>query len=72
MRAASARLGTYTNFVNLLDLCALTVPVPPALGVAPDPLGPPTSLTLVAPAWADALLVNLAATLDTPATLRSS
>lgn len=23
------RLGTYTNFVNLLDLCALTVPCPP-------------------------------------------
>ena len=23
---ANARLGTYTNFVNLLDLCALAIP----------------------------------------------
>ena len=25
--AVNSMLGTYTNFVNLLDLCALTVPV---------------------------------------------
>ena len=25
----NAQLGTYTNFVNLLDMCALTVPMPP-------------------------------------------
>jgi allophanate hydrolase len=51
----NARLGTYTNFVNLLDLCALTLPVddePPAAA-------PPFSLTLVAPAWCDERLVAL-------------
>ena len=25
--AVNSMLGTYTNFVNLLDLCALTIPV---------------------------------------------
>jgi allophanate hydrolase len=51
-------LGSYTNFVNLLDLCAVTVPVPTAGG---DADLPPPSLTLVAPAWRDELLVTLAA-----------
>ena len=48
-------LGHYTNFVNLLDLCALTMPVGPPL---PD--HPPVSLTLIAPAWADRTLAALA------------
>jgi allophanate hydrolase len=60
--AVNSMLGTYTNFVNLLDLCAVTVPVP-----APDtsdlPARPPTSLTLIAPAWHDATLVTMAATI---------
>jgi allophanate hydrolase len=52
--AVNAKLGTYTNFVNLLDLCALTVPTELA---APD--RPPFSVTFVAPAWHDATLVTL-------------
>jgi allophanate hydrolase len=62
-------LGTYTAFVNLLDLCALTVPTGP---VQPD--RPPNSITLIGPAWSEALLVTAASRLqrDTPATLRMS
>jgi allophanate hydrolase len=57
--AVNSMLGRYTNFVNLLDLCALTLPVPEG---GADRAGPPPSLTLIAPAWADDLLVSLAAT----------
>jgi allophanate hydrolase len=65
--AVNSMLGTYTNFVNLLDLCALTLPV----GL-PSSSGPPPSITLIAPAWSDDVLVSLAAGLrDTPATLRT-
>jgi allophanate hydrolase len=66
---ANAALGTYTNFVNLLDLCALTVPVGPASADAPPP-----SVTLIAPAWADHLLVAVAADLGrtAPAGSRSA
>lgn len=53
----NSMLGTYTNFVNLLDLCAVTVPVPAA---SDDGDGPPTSVTLIAPAWHDDVLVALA------------
>ena len=42
--AVNTMLGTYTNFVNLLDLCALTVPVGDA-----DDGHPPPSVTLIAP-----------------------
>ncbi|MCU1487478.1 MAG: amidase [Actinomycetia bacterium] len=52
---ANSALGTYTNFVNLLDLCALTIPVGP-----PTPEAPPPSVTLIAPAWSDQLLVEVA------------
>jgi allophanate hydrolase len=50
----NARLGTYTNFVNLLDLCALTLPV----GV-PTAAAPPFSVTLIAPAWRDDRLLTI-------------
>jgi allophanate hydrolase len=43
----NAELGTYTNFVNLLDLCALTIPGP----IRGD--GLPSSVTLIAPAHHD-------------------
>jgi len=43
----NTRLGTYTNFVNLLDLCALAVPS----GRRSD--GLPFGVTLVAPSGAD-------------------
>ena len=51
----NAALGRYTSFVNLLDLCALTIPLGGAIGDHP-----PVSLTLVGPAWSDDLLVAVA------------
>ena len=64
-------LGRYTNFVNLLDLCALTLPVPTEHDLATMP---PTSVTLIAPAWHDDVLVSLAARVlgDTPTTRRTT
>lgn len=56
---ANAALGHYTNFVNLLELCALAFPVGPAHRDRP-----PTSLTVVGPAWSDAVLVDLVAQLE--------
>ena len=49
----NTRLGTYTNFVNLLDLCALAVP----FGQRAD--GRPLGVTLMARAGADAALLHL-------------
>jgi allophanate hydrolase len=46
----NARLGTYTNFVNLLDLAALAVPAPRR----PD--GLPFGVTLIGPRGQDAAL----------------
>ncbi len=46
----NSRLGTYTNFVNLLDLCGLAVPA----AIGPD--GRPFGITLLAPAGEDAAL----------------
>ena len=54
----NARLGTYTNFVNLLDLCGIAVPT----GERAD--GRPGSATLLAPAGRDALCASLAARLE--------
>ena len=51
----NARLGTFTNFVNLLDLCAVAVP-----GVQTAD-GRPFGVQLIAPAFADAPLLDLAA-----------
>ena len=56
---ANARLGCFTTFSNLADLCALAVPVG-----ADDVDGPPASITLHGPAWADEALVNTAAALQ--------
>ena len=53
--AHNALLGTYTNFVNLLDLCAVAVPA--AAGSERRPFG----VSLVAPAGADGALLELAA-----------
>ena len=44
---ANGRLGTYTNFVNLLDLAAIAVPGP----FRSD--GRPRGVTLIAPAGRD-------------------
>ncbi|NDV00007.1 allophanate hydrolase [Pseudoroseicyclus tamaricis] len=54
----NSRLGTYTNFVNLMDLCALAVPT------APGPASRPGSVTLLAPAGHDGRLVALAARIE--------
>ncbi|QXC62854.1 allophanate hydrolase [Aquihabitans sp. G128] len=55
----NSMLGTYTNFVNLLDLAAVTVPVAPSGSSAVPAAGPPPSLTLVGPAWSDGLLADV-------------
>jgi len=70
----NAQLGTYTNFVNLLDLCAVAVP-----GGARDD-GLPFGVSLIGPAGADRALLKLAADWraeqaaptagDTPGTVR--
>jgi allophanate hydrolase len=50
----NARLGTYTNFVNLLDLAAIAVPGP----LRRD--GLPAGMTLIGPRGSDAALATLA------------
>ena len=49
----NSRLGTYTNFVNLLDLCGLALPA----AMRAD--GIPFGITLLAPAGQDALLASI-------------
>ncbi len=51
---ANARLGRYTNFVNLLDLCAVAIPA----GQRAD--GLPFGVQLIGPTFADAPLLDLA------------
>ncbi len=50
----NSRLGTYTNFVNLLDLCAIATPAPPRSD------GRPGSVTLIAAHGRDATIAALA------------
>jgi allophanate hydrolase len=49
----NSRLGTYTNFVNLLDLCGLALPA----SIRAD--GIPFGVTLLAPAGQDAMLAGI-------------
>jgi allophanate hydrolase len=49
----NSRLGTYTNFVNLLDLCGLALPA----AIRPDDI--PFGITLLAPAGHDAQLASI-------------
>ncbi len=49
----NSRLGTYTNFVNLLDLCGLALPS----AIRSDDI--PFGITLLAPAGRDALLASI-------------
>ncbi len=51
----NSRLGTYTNFVNLLDMCGIAVPT----GTRSD--GLPASVTLLAASGKDGLTAALAA-----------
>lgn len=54
----NARLGTYTNFVNLMDLCGIAVPT------APRTDGRPGSVTLLAAAGRDGWLASVALALE--------
>ncbi|MEO1089179.1 MAG: allophanate hydrolase [Pseudomonadota bacterium] len=54
----NSQLGTYTNFVNLLDLCGMTVPT------APRTDGRPGSVTLLARGGEDGRLLPLATRLS--------
>jgi allophanate hydrolase len=51
----NTRLGTYTNFVNLLDLCAAAVPAVQVPGTNRS-----FGVTLMAPAWQDVPLAAVA------------
>ncbi|MFE9786812.1 allophanate hydrolase [Nocardia salmonicida] len=62
--AINRRLGTYTNFCNLLDLAAVAIPGKPTAD------GLPFGVMVVVPAFADQLAVDLAARITgTPAPL---
>jgi len=50
----NSHLGLYTNFVNLLGLCAIAIPV----GLLPS--GVPCGVSLIAPAWSEARLCRIA------------
>lgn len=50
----NSRFGTYTNFVNLMDLCGIAVPCGPRSD------GRPGSVTLLAPAGQDARAASVA------------
>jgi allophanate hydrolase len=54
----NAMLGTYTNFVNLLDMCGIALPT----GARVD--GRPGSVTLLAPAGRDALCAAIASAIE--------
>ena len=54
---ANARLGTFTTAANLLDLAVVCVPA----GMRPD--GLPSGVQIIGPAWSDAALCDVAATL---------
>ncbi|MDB5553013.1 MAG: putative glutamyl-tRNA(Gln) amidotransferase subunit [Rhizobium sp.] len=54
----NSNLGSYTNFVNLLDLCAISVPA----GMRSDRL--PSSLTFIASAGRDGFVASIAAAVE--------
>ena len=62
----NTQLGYYTNFVNLLDLCALSVPA----GAREDRL--PCGITLIAPALEDAALARYADWFTRPLSARAA
>ena len=53
-------LGRFTQFVNLLDLAAVTVPA------RQTPDGRPTSLSLIGPAFSEPTLLSVATRLTDP------
>lgn len=54
----NANLGLYTNFVNMLDLCAIAIPC----GFRDNGTG--FGVTLIGPAWSDPALADLARDLE--------
>ncbi|WP_433576217.1 allophanate hydrolase [Nocardia brasiliensis] len=52
------RLGTYTNFCNLLDMAAVAIPG------APTATGTPFGVMVVVPAFADQIAIDIAANLQ--------
>jgi allophanate hydrolase len=56
--ALNANLGAYTNFVNLLDMCAIALPA----GFRDNNTG--FGISLIGPAWADRALLELAVTYE--------
>lgn len=56
--APNNRMGTYTNFVNLMDMCGIAVPT------APRSDGRPGSVTVLAKAGQDALVASIARHLE--------
>lgn len=58
----NSNFGTYTNFVNLLDMCGIAVPTP----ARED--GRPGSVTLLAGKDEDALVASIATSLETAGT----
>ncbi|WP_213934609.1 allophanate hydrolase [Rhodococcus sp. B50] len=66
--AINRRMGTYTNFCNLLDMAAVAVPG------APTTAGEPFGVMIVVPAFADQVAVDVAAALngvDAPSVVES-
>lgn len=61
--ALNSNLGTYTNFVNLMDLCALAIPS----GFTPH--GLPFGVTLIAKAFEEPVLAGVAAAFERVAAL---
>ena len=59
----NSRLGTYTNFVNLLDLCGLALPA------SFTPAGIPFGITLLAPGGNDAKLAGIGRAFEADAKL---
>jgi allophanate hydrolase len=55
----NSRLGRYTTFVNLLDLCAVAVPAGTVAGL-------PFGVSFIGPAWSDLLQADLARMLEEP------
>ncbi|RJO77953.1 hypothetical protein D5S18_06670 [Nocardia panacis] len=55
--AVNRRMGTFTNFCNLLDMAAIAIPG------APSATGAPFGVMVVAPAFADQVAVDIAARL---------
>jgi len=62
----NAWMGTYTNFCNLFDLCAVAVPSGEVRAEVGGPATGPFGVTVLAPAFHDAVALDLAAQVQLP------